>query len=1056
MSLSSGQGANATYRRMLSMRSASPAAIASANAAVTGSSVGDIAAFTSHAISSAGSINDLISTIPSKYKHMLSPLLRELPIVHEKLCNARRALANLTDCRTKQIWPNYLPAIPNPFDSIQVTREAKSALLPLSLAAKDWHSETKTKVLNDIVVYKEAEVAALEEACLPSALVERILKIIKDDWTVFERSFGKHILPPKADGTPEDVGPKISNCWKADYELALELTPVWVAKVWDFCRVKAQRADAAVLKKRTLVAEASSSKDPDSMDWTPSNLDKVAEEVMKRMEAQKGKPSQARGQVSLASKTKSTFVTNSLLGKRKASEQEGSTARRQKGSTAGNSQELPEECPHHWTKEATESCIRCGVRALAEEEQIEIIRNCKWSPAKPSSIPKQIFDLPREKAIFLIQSRLPYTQVMEADLNVKLGPGVMSIPEKIDKILSLGHRFLFPSTFSKVLPMSSYMSLARRIKWQVHYYYLRKEPSFLDKHPQFRLRKDESFAVPDTTPLWVVTMLEKGRLEMLSQIEAIPSTTVNTTVDPKYKRDLTQLRNWRKTNDFLVLQSDKNLGTTVVSREWYSGKLDGLILNNKDFVEISEANYFKMIEKVRGEIEAFDNDFLLPEIKDYILVDCNIRAAEKNMPNFHGLPKVHKEPWALRPIVPCHSYPLTNASKVLSMVLKPLVRDSPWILESTQDLARLLQDIKLDQSRKYWLCTGDVTAMYPNIPRQRAHAILSETMTAATDDTREVQLVSKLAQWSDNFLAFRHQNKVFYQKDGLAMGIPAAPDVANLYMSHFEDSFAGRFPLYKRYIDDVFVLVEATSYEAALKQLSVIQADGLELTWSVDKKTINFLDLQITQEAGYISFAPYRKPLNSYERLPFTSFHPEHVKRAAFCGEVSRIARLCSNHSTYFTQVSYVRDIYLKRGYPGQLLHKWIKAEAKNRWDSRNTDAPEEQGQSALWLKSEYNNVWQHINLHKVWSAMLKGRVTKPLPLEHITDIKLSLKRFRNLGEINNRYNADTLRALRVEEDVELLQQDVEPIRPAPQQAPRPLIVKWGKEPQTTLNFPKA
>ena len=101
------------------------------------------------------------------------------------------------------------------------------------------------------------------------------------------------------------------------------------------------------------------------------------------------------------------------------------------------------------------------------------------------------------------------------------------------------------------------------------------------------------------------------------------------------------------------------------------------------------------------------------------------------------------------------------------------------------------------------------------------------------------------------------------------MGIPAAPDVANLYMSYFENTFAHEFPLYKRYIDDVFLcLVEADSKKAALEQVYKVHADGLTLTWSVEEKAVNFLDLTITCETGYLSFKPYRKPLNGYERPP--------------------------------------------------------------------------------------------------------------------------------------------------------------------------------------------
>ena len=283
-----------------------------------------------------------------------------------------------------------------------------------------------------------------------------------------------------------------------------------------------------------------------------------------------------------------------------------------------------------------------------------------------------------------------------------------------------------------------------------------------------------------------------------------------------------------------------------------------------------------------------------------------------------------------------------------------------------------LETVIVPSGKTYWLASGDVTAMYPNIPRALAHTILGAFAKDVDPADRDyIDLVTKLAAWSDNYLVFKHNGNYFHQKEGLAMGIPAAPDVANLYMAAFENKYAHNFVLYKRYIDDVFVIIDAPTRKDALSQLDLVRAQGLKLTWSVSKESIEFLDLEVTQEGGkYFSFKPYRKPLNSYERLPFTSYHPLHVKRAAFCGEVSRMARLCSNHDRFYNEVSYVRDIYLKRGYPGALLHKWIKAESKNRWESRYKDAPEATGGNSLWLKSVYNEVWKHIDLHKVWSAM--------------------------------------------------------------------------------------
>ena len=148
-----------------------------------------------------------------------------------------------------------------------------------------------------------------------------------------------------------------------------------------------------------------------------------------------------------------------------------------------------------------------------------------------------------------------------------------------------------------------------------------------------------------------------------------------------------------------------------------------------------------------------------------------------------------------------------------------------------------------------------------------------------------------------------------------------------------------------------------------------------------------------------------------------------------------------------------MRDIYASRGYHSELLHSWIKQEARNRWVTRYKDTPEALGEDALWLKSEYNNVWQHIDTHKVWWAIMKDRIGKPLPLSHIESIRLSLKRYRNLGEINNKYNADILRGSLIEENDRLLEQDVEPIRPNTE-TDRPQLMRYaGWDDQWKINW---
>src|SRR5437588_8364462 len=123
------------------------------------------------------------------------------------------------------------------------------------------------------------------------------------------------------------------------------------------------------------------------------------------------------------------------------------------------------------------------------------------------------------------------------------------------------------------------------------------------------------------------------------------------------------------------------------------------------------------------------------------------------------------------------------------------------------------------------------------------------------------------------------------------------------------------------------------------------------------------------------------------------------------------MVRLCSRYPTYYTKISHVREIYLKRGYPSQLLYTWIRQEARNRWESRYENKKEALKGSPFWLKSVYNDVWKHVDHRKVWSAMEDTLNKAETPLAEYDSIKFSLKKFRNHGEINNHMTADQQRS---------------------------------------------
>ena len=87
------------------------------------------------------------------------------------------------------------------------------------------------------------------------------------------------------------------------------------------------------------------------------------------------------------------------------------------------------------------------------------------------------------------------------------------------------------------------------------------------------------------------------------------------------------------------------------------------------------------------------------------------------------------------------------------------------------------------------------------------------------------------------------------QTDGLAMGMPAAPDIANLFAAWYERrlpaEFMDRCILFKRYIDDIICIVTANNLHHCEQVLRDYSIPGLKLNWEISETNAMFLDLDI-------------------------------------------------------------------------------------------------------------------------------------------------------------------------------------------------------------------
>ena len=190
------------------------------------------------------------------------------------------------------------------------------------------------------------------------------------------------------------------------------------------------------------------------------------------------------------------------------------------------------------------------------------------------------------------------------------------------------------------------------------------------------------------------------------------------------------------------------------------------------------------------------------------------------------------------------------------------VKDSStWVEEISKE--------KLNNEDK--LVSFDVVSLYTKIPIDEAINTIKELTNTETAKLVEVCLRSTY---------FTFQNEFYEQVEGVAMGSPLSPIVANLYMERFERQAIESFPLkpkiWKCYVDDTDVVWPHGEDNLAkfLEHLNK-QNNSIRFTMELEtKNSLPFLDVLISKrEDGSIAHQVFRKKTHTKKYLHANSLH---------------------------------------------------------------------------------------------------------------------------------------------------------------------------------------
>ena len=224
--------------------------------------------------------------------------------------------------------------------------------------------------------------------------------------------------------------------------------------------------------------------------------------------------------------------------------------------------------------------------------------------------------------------------------------------------------------------------------------------------------------------------------------------------------------------------------------------------------------------------------------------------------------------------------------------------------------------------------------LFTNVPLQETIEICLDKLFHDTDTVRNLtrDQLKRLLTVASKENHFLFNGMIYDQIDGVAMGSPLGPVLANIFMSHLEkhalDTYQGQKPLfYKRYVDDIFLVFSSSADVSQFFQWINAQHPQIRFTLEEEQDDkISFLDVLVSRQTdGKLLTSVFRKPTFSGLYLRWDSFVPKMFKRGLVYCLVSRAWRLCSNYHLFHEELLFIKNVLLSNGYPGNFVDSCVQ-----------------------------------------------------------------------------------------------------------------------------------
>ena len=412
-----------------------------------------------------------------------------------------------------------------------------------------------------------------------------------------------------------------------------------------------------------------------------------------------------------------------------------------------------------------------------------------------------------------------------------------------------------------------------------------------------------------------------------------------------------RLRSLSNNKAIKVCKMDKGTGVVIMNDSDYYKKLDCIVNDTSRFSlidyninteKIHDCTLAPWIQKA-DSVSYYCRTYIKPLVDDKLYYRLLPTGSQPG--RLYGMAKVHKNNCPMRPVLSAINTPEYHLAKWLESQVKPLLNSRYTVTSSSV----FIDELRQQKPNPTDHCVSfDIKSLFTNVPLReviddiantvfprgtppllftKAHLPMDEKKNKNTKRITKTAFKHMLNVCSESI--FLYKDAVYKQHDGVAMGSPLAPLLAEWFVSNIENNIlesdvSCKPTFYKRYVDDVFAIFKSEEDRDSFFSLLNTAHPNLKFTMEVSTNSLPFLDTTVSINKNRFETRVYRKPTNTGILLNYKSVAPRRWKKSLICCMLMRALRISSNLKLFESELEIIRETFLKNSYPSDMIEKAI------------------------------------------------------------------------------------------------------------------------------------